>query len=642
VLPFVVGAAVATLVLFLRNSGHLGGLSAISVAVACFIFAPGPRQVADRLLLLFALAFGWLPLLGWIPRLGVTVDVPGVVLAAGVGVTCWWQARVVRARRRTVAAPTPAELLALTAGISAAAWWAWPFARLSSSAILQAMTIGWDNNGQFAMFRTNVQLGSFIQVRPVLRSGADRLGYDYPQGMHQAWAQLTRLVTPHPPSDATWLLHTYLVMLVVTIGCIVVAGSMAAARLCRRDLFAAMPAIAIVVALFVFGQLGPFNGWPNYELAIASAAVAITLMVRPTLGPGANFFAVAGMGLAVAYNWFPILIVVVPAVVVAAVRARNSYQGLARWGMTAAIAGTAAAYVLPLFSFSHRGVSFLNATGTLIAPPWGLLIVGVVLLGAVAILRQMALPDLATNLIVGAPAVVGSAAILIVAGFEYASTSHVSYYGQKLAEGVFGVCLLVLSCVWLSDLANSSFRKRLSTPVALVLSLIVSAGLLQLGGYVGPFYGAVKGVPVASGLAVHDELANLPDRSPVAEQLLLSAQIAHSSEASDPSGEWWYVDPKPVSFKDVNIDPGLLAQWFPDLKGDPTNFQYYVSLLVVSPQLIDAHSLNSAAQIIVRELPNPEKSHDHLFVPASLRHAIVLLAPQWGLPGLLNVIPMRG
>jgi len=630
----------AAMVLLLRSSGHLGGLLVIAVAVACFIFGPGPRQVADRTLVLFALVFGWLPLLGWIPRLGVTVDVPGVVLATGVGVTCWWQSRKLGPQRRTVAAPTPAELLALAAGCSAVAWWARPFARLSTSAILQALTIGWDNNGQFAMFRANVRLGSFIQASPVLRNGADRLGYDYPQGMHQTWAQLTRLITPHPPAGTTWLLHTYLGMMLATTGCIVVAGSMAAARLCRRDLLAVMPAIAIVMALFVFGQLGPFNGWPNYELAIAAAAVAITLMVRPTLGPGANFFAVAGMGLTVAYNWFPILIVVVPAVAIAAVRARNDSRGLARWGITAWIAGTAVAYCLPLLSFSHRGVSFLNAAGTLIAPPWGLLIVGVVLLGAAAILRQTARPDLATNLIVGAPSIVGGAAILMVAGFEYASTRHVSYYGQKLAEGVFGVCLVVLACVWLGDFAASSVRKRLSLPVALALSLMISAGLLQLGGYIGPFYGAVEGLPTAPGLAVHNQLTNLPSRSPVAEQLLLSAQIAQSRQASDPTGQWWYVDPKPVSFKGSSIDPGLLAQWFPDLKGDPTNFQYYVSLLIVSPQLIDARSVSSEARIIVRELPDPVNNHDHLFVPASLRRAIVLLEPQWGRPGLLNVIPM--
>jgi hypothetical protein len=629
----------STLVLVLRYEGLLGGYLAVGLAVLCFVFAPGPRRISDRFLILTALGVGWLPLVGWVPRVGTTIDVPGVVLAISVGVVCGYQFYERRTAPRTVAAPTIAEVIALCVGGAVTAWWALPFTRLSDSGTLNALFLGWDNNTHFGIFRTNLQLGSFIQANPNLPGGVPRVGYDYPQGMHQAWAQFIRLMDPHPPSSVPWLLHSYLVVLLLTTGGIVILGCMAVARLASRDLLAAIPAMAIVVALFAVGRFGPFNGFPNFELSVAAAAVGVTLMVRPTMGQIANYFAVAGMGLIVVYNWYPIFIVIAPAVVIAALRARSRCRGHARLAMNAVIVATAILYVLPITSFAHRGVSTLLVAGGGINAPWVLLIVCVALLIVVAILRQVWRSDLTTNLIVGAPALLGGAAVLAVAVYELETVGSVSYYGQKFAAGLLGVCLLVLACVLASDIAWSKFRHRLSMPMVAVATVILTVAVLQVDGYVGPPTSIFSGYHEALAIPSHDYLTGAPSTPLYTWQLIVSAQIADDSQAKYHDEQWWYIDPIPLSDGLGYDNFGQVAEWFPMLRGDPTNAEYFRSGTVIGAQFSSVYTPSAAARIVIRDFPNPVESHVHLFVPSWLRRAIIHEDPAWGRPGQLVAIP---
>ena len=638
--PIVIGAAAATLVLILRYAGLLGGFLAIGLGVLCFIFAPGPRRVSDRLLILAALGIGWLPLLGWVPRIGTTIDVPGVVLAISVGVVCGYQFYEPRTAPRAVAIPTVAEGVALCVGAAVTVWWALPFTRLTESGILNMFLLGWDNNTHFGMFRTNVQLGSFIQASPNLPGGVPRVGYDYPQGMHQAWAQAIRLFDPHPSSSVPWLLHSYLAVLLLTTGGIVILGCMAVARLASRDLLATLPVMAIVVALFAVGRFGPLNGFPNWELSVMAAAVGVTLMVRPTMGPIANFLAVAGMGLIVVYNWYPIIIVIAPAVVIAALRARNGCQGHARRAMTALIVATAILYVLPIASFSHRGVStLLDTSGGGIAAPWVLLIASIAILTGVAIIRQVLNSDLATNFIISAPAILGGGAVLAVVVYESQSAGGVSYYGQKFAAGLFAVCLLVLACVLASDLATSQFRRMLSMPIAADAAVLLAVAALQVDGYVGPPTTIFNSYHQALAMPYHDYLTVAPSTPLYLWQVIVSAQIAYDSQAKDHAEQWWYLDPILLSDGSGYSSFGQIAEWFSMLRGNPSNAEYFYSGGVLGSQFTSVDTPSAAAEIVIGDFPNPIDNHVHLFVPAWLRDAIIKDDPVWGQPGQMVVIP---
>jgi hypothetical protein len=636
-LPFVVGAAASIVVLILRYAGVLVEPVAVAVVVLCFVFSPGPRRVSERYLLLFALGFGWLPLLGWVPGIGTEVDVPGIVLAITIGVTCGHQVHLGRTRARTVALPTYSELVAVILGIAVTLWWTLPFARLSLSGRLAWLFAGWDNNSHFSIFQANLQLGSFIHVRPHLPGGGDRLGYDYPQGMHQAWAQAVRLWVPHPPMTIPWLLNAYSVMLLLTTGSIVILGCMAIARLCRRDLFAALPAMAIIVTLFGIGRFAPFNGFPNYELAVAAAAVGVSLLVRPSLRPHLNLFVVAGMGLIVVYNWYPLIILVAPAVAVAAIRARSTSSGRDRLVTTAAIVATAIAIAMPAAVFLHRGTSTLYELGGGIVPPWGLLMVCLAALIGVAIFRQATHPDRTTNLIIAAPAVLGASAITFLAAFEDHATGSVSYYGQKFAAGVFAIDLIVLVCVLAGEVASSRFRLRLSMPMAFTATALLSVAALQIDGYVGPYSwskvingpGSPSSID-AKGLVLHHHLDRARLRSPEAESVLTAAQTARTSGA----GQWWYVDPQGAKRNGAFTNFAEFDEWFIDLLGDPSNAAYY-GVVPLAPTLDFLHTPHVYAQFIIKHFPNPENGRIHLFVPNWLRGVIVRQDPEWGRPGAL-------
>jgi hypothetical protein len=633
-----VGVVAGVVTFVLRHAGLLVGPWAIAVVVLCFIFSPGPRRVSDRFILLFAVAAGFLPLVGWVPGLELKADVPGAFLAVSVGIVCGYQLREGRVGARSVARPVAGEILAFVVGAAVTWWWARPWSRLGLSSTLSNLMRGYDNNSHFAIFSQNLRLGSFVQVRPTLPSGADRVGYDYPQGMHQAWAQVIRLLVPRPPSGLPWLIHSYLDMLLVTCCAIVLLGCMAAVRLCNRDLLTALPAMAVVVALFAFGRFQPFTGFMNYELAICACAVAVSLMVRPTLDPRYNFLAVAGLGLIVVYNWYPLFLMMAPAVVVATLRARAATGGKARHGLSAFIVATAVAYVLPAVFFLHRGTSTLNEVGSGISPSWGLLIISVVALFGVAAYRHSSNPDLTTNAILGAPAVLGAAGVIVLAAYEYASVGDVAYYGQKFAAGVLGICLVVLACVVAGDVATTRVRRHLSMPMSVALSVLVAAAALQIDGYVGPLTGVLQSTYDAAGITEQHDVQIAPTRSVPAEELLLSAQDARSSGADDGVGQWWYIGVAPTSYNPKKTDFVRLALWFSDLAGDATNAGYFRAQ-DLGKKLDRVHSPTATARIVIQDFPNPMENKFHLFVPTWLETAMVQEDPIWGSSGLLLPIP---
>jgi hypothetical protein len=650
-----VGVVAAALVFILRHEGLLVGYWAVALAAVCFVLSPGPRQLSDRLLLAFALIVGFLPLIAWVPGLELKIDVPGVFLAIAVGFVSWHQLRESHAGwlSRTVSLPTPAEAIALLAGAGVTLWWRQPFTRLSPSGTLQALFPGWDNDSHFEMFAQNLKLGSFIQVRPNLPNGEKLLGYDYPQGMHQAWAQYARLLTPRPTLTLPWLLHSYLNVLLLTTGAIVVLGCMGACRLARRDLLAALPVMAIVLAMFAFGRYGPFTGYPNFDLAIVAAAVAVSLMIRPTLYPTTNFFAVAGMGLIVMYNWYPLVLLIAPALALAALRARSGATGRRRTLVSAFVLATAVAYVLPVLFTLHRGTSSLNSNGGLPSnPAWGLLILVLAALVGVAVFRQASHPDLMTNVIIGAPAALGGTLIIALATYTTVSTGSVSYYGEKAAEGFLGVCLLVLAYVVASDFSISSLRRKLSVPMAVAVTVLLSIAALQIDGYVGPSIASLKSSYVATGFGVHDALVSAHSRSLVAEEMLLAAQEAQSIRGGDNAEQWWYVvptssrnDDSPISVdshgfpKSTYTNFGLAGEWFVILAGEPTLNEYTQSGSVIGAQFSKVGSPWTAARIVIRDFPLSTRDNVYLVVPRWLKDDILIEDRSWKKHGHLIVIP---
>jgi hypothetical protein len=280
---------------------------------------------------------------------------------------------------------------------------------------------------------------------------------------------------------------------------------------------------------------------------------------------------------------------------------------------------------LPAASFSHRGVSALDWFGVWSPPPWGLLILSLATLAALAIYRQTTHPDWTTNIIIGWTSIAGGGAVLVVALYETRSSAVLGYYGQKFATAVLAVCLIVLVCVVISDVANSSGRRRHSMPVAILASLLISAAALQIDGYVGPFPGALQSATNAVGIYTHDMLRSVPLRSSDAQNLINAAELS----ANQP-GQWWYIDPTEGSSQF-----GKYAQWFDDLRGNPSNYVYFHIDSNLAPGLNLAQT-SGDAKVVIKEFPDPQSGQIHLFVPDWLERAMIRQDPAWKQPGALH------
>jgi len=299
----------------------------------------------------------------------------------------------------------------------------------------------------------------------------------------------------------------------------------------------------------------------------------------------------------------------------------------------AIVVATMVAYALPAIVFSHRGVSFINTSGGGVTPPWGLLIITVMALTAAVVVRHVLRPELVTNAIVIAPAVLGGGVLAVIALYEVRSMGTVSYYGQKFGEGVLAVCLVVLACLCASELTASAFRRTLSVPVAVVLSAVLALGLLQVDGYVGPSSTKLQSTYNASALDLHSWFTG--GSSLNAQRILLAAQISEGR-----AGTWWYVDPTPVPSAQHVTDFAQLAQWFLILRGDPTGAGYNrVWTLALRDQLLYPHAPAAVAATVIRDFSDPARGHVHLFVPGWLRRAIIAQDPAFGRPGTLLLLP---
>ena len=636
--PVLLGIATGGIVVGFRYAGLLTGPWAVLVLALCLVMTPSRMPFAERFMIMFALAFGWLPLLGWLPGAGTSVDLPGLTLGIASGYVCAARLRARGSHPIAEGLPTLSPCVGLLLGVFVMLWWGLPYAGLRISGRLSYLLNAYDNATHFQMFRSNLELGSFISARRHLPDGALRLGWDYPQGIHQAWAQIVHLWTTHPPSNTNWQLNSYATVLVITSGASVVLVCMAAVRICRRDLASALPVMAGVAGLYCFGFFAPFNGYPNFDLAVVAAAVAVTVSLRPTMHPNWSFFVVAGLGLGVAYNWYPMLLVAAPAIVMSAVQAwAASGQRHRLWLIVAGIA-TMVAYAMPVTLFLHRGVNTLNLFGGAIPVPWGLLFATAAVLTSLVVYRHVLQPDLRANVVFGAPAVLGLAGVFVIIGYEILSKGSVSYYGEKFSMGVFGVCFVVLLCVAAGQLTQSELRRRLPPLAMATVVVLVSLLAIEINGYVGPLSNKLPNTALDDGVVEHSVLTSQSRTSIGAGVILEAAQIAHSAEGSSSGriGQWWFVNPAVGYFSFIYGEDGV---WFAALRDNMTEGEYDTITLKVAPRMAAAGSIEEAARLVVRYLGDPRTGRVHLFVPAQLRTAIVSLDRAWGRPGALFIVP---
>jgi hypothetical protein len=631
----------------LRYAGVLEGPLVVLLVLACTALAPGPKRLSLRILFAFAVVFGWLPLLGWIPSLGTALDVPGFALAIVVTFTCSYQVKAWKHSSRRTVSVDPSEGVGLTLAVIAGTWWASPFFRLQLARQLAFLMRGWDNATHFQMFRSNLQLGSFIAARRTVTGGGLRLDWDYPQGMHQAFAQLVRLWTLHPSLNTTWLLHAYITMLFVTEGLIIAALSMCIARACNGRALVAIPGMAVVLGLFAFGPFQLLNGYPNFDLGVAAAAIG-TLSVLPSRhSPRLQFFLAGGMLLVDVYAWYPLALLVAPAAVLASVRLWRASSGATRGSTAAAVGFLAFMAMLPGLGIAHRGVRTLALAGGGIQASWGRLVFVLTALAVLVVYRHVRSGDRTTGLALASPVILGGPVLVLLIGYELTTQRNaigqhvVGYYGQKFGLGLFGVTILVLTGLAATLIAREFALARLSSIAKSTLVSVAFIGLLQIFGYVGPLSRSLQGLETAPGLTAHNALSGSTLYEPQAAQLVAATHVLRAQHvvlSTDARSQWWFINPAPHGF-DPDTNFALYAMWFDMLATPDPTIEHNLPVIALTPKLEFYKPSPTVARDVVSTFNLVKYPNLHLFVPTWLQHAIERIAPDWSKPGVLIAIP---
>lgn len=602
----------------------VGPFAVVLVAVVVLLF-PGPRRLADRLLAAAAVVLGWLPLLGWVPGLGTRVDIPGALLAVAAGITVTARARRPRRRPARRATVTAVDLLALAIAQLVTGWWALPFFRHDDVHRFGLLAAAWDHSSHYHFLRENIVLGSFVTSRPG-PPGAHVFGWDYPQGIHQAWAQWARLWDPHVGTGPDTLLHVYVVMVLVTAGVAVAVAGLGAARLFHRhDATSAFPLLAAVAQVVAVGVLSiaVWSGYPNFAIAVVCVATVPAVILRPAMSPWAGFVTAAGLMLAAAYNWHPIALLAAAPVLVAVVPLwRSAATPRARLAVFAACACAVVAAAAPVMVTLHLGTDLALAHGGI--PPvsrWIVVASALTLTGAGV--ARGAPGAWTTSLAVGALGMTGLAAVGGVVGYQVSSEGQVLYYGEKLATGVAGACVVGLVLLLGERLARAP---RL--PV--VSSLLVGIAVFQLTGYVGPDWGPVAGDQAATGFRVHEQWMHSPSLAD--EGLVRLLATANAIRRSD-RARWCYVD-------EDRADPApvLADTWVASLVGDLDMARVRRAALLDPLHRPDVTTPERAAEVLTDILPRLAVPELRVVVTDQLAAALLARGGPWQAPGLLWVL----
>lgn len=335
------GAAVFAAAILLRTGGLLTGPAMPVVLVVLLLLAPVGRSLSRRILLMFPLLLGGVPMLWWIPWPNVLPDRGTLILAAAMAGLAAWAAWAWTTRRpfsAVIPEFRPLDAIPLLAG-AAAAGIQWNL--LSVRSMDQALSLliqRWDNASHFNIF---FMLRSEGQVIPLLPASPDGSAYsfnDYPQGLHALMAALADLIDGGKgpvTASAEVINYANLTALVVILAVMLVTAGLCALPFFRRHQAAGAPVAAAVAAGWVYGPgaLAYMHGFVNFFLAVALAAALVTIAISMDRVPMTfPLAAAAAASVGIANNWLPLMAFVPGCLAVACMPGMRARWRSTRWG----------------------------------------------------------------------------------------------------------------------------------------------------------------------------------------------------------------------------------------------------------------------------------------------------------------------
>lgn len=536
---------VAGVVLVLRVLGVIDGPAAVVFAGVVALAVPVSRQLSRRILVVGLLAFGWVPVLWWVPVPTAGLGRVSVLLAASAGaVAAWITLADHPAERLRRLVPHVAAVDALPALASAAAavvlrgW----FSFRSADVALAYLARGWDNSAHFDMVEMIRTHGTTIDTLAA-PAGTTWKFADYPQSFHVAVAALMELTGKAVPADigTELVAYTHAVGLVAVIGvAVVVAGLCALPSLRARPLLAAPLAVVITTGYVLGpGSIALHYGFPNFFLACVLVGAGFLLAVPlRTRVPTTHLAALGGAVVAAAHSWILLATLVAPVAVMALAivwrgrRRRTRRALLLDAGIVlATLAATARTWAILA---GLRATDVLTTQGGIPAPRLAVVLAPPIIacLGWVALSAGRRFPR-TTRLTARSLAFVPMTGLLtleVVAGVQLRRAGDLSYDFWKYGLGVelVSVVVLVAGVAAVARPWPHSRSSRVGLRVA--ASIAACAVATQTFGLFGPGFSRFPIWHVAPGAESYLQIAQQsPATIAEARRLLRTASYQNAS-----------------------------------------------------------------------------------------------------------------
>ena len=497
-------AGVVVSVLVVQGLGVHPFVLLLSLAIAELLLSD--NRAIDRILVAVATVVGMVPVFGWF-AMPVLLDPLSLVIGV-------WVVRLIEERSRPTLQKMWKSVVVLPAVMAAALnfqWWC-GISKGRPAVVLERLIPIWDLSAHFNFFLTCLLKKTYIIATPKPAPGLWWEGTEYPAGIHYVWSRFAETHREAVIKSTERAIPIFANSIVVTVSVAILVIGLAAVRMAstaHRKFGYGCIGSGMAVALLTFGPMSQtvYAGFANMAAVVISLAIFVTFLFRGHTSIVVQAWVLGCSISGVAYNWYPIVLLLVPASVLFMIRLwrDNSWKSAVFFGVLVSVCAGPA--VIQTFSL---GVKHLELPGGVQTFPNGLL--AVFLLASFGLsLMCWSRAELRPLALLGVMPLIVELAIGIRLRFV---TGSYPYYFHKASlfigsaaalTVILGGLFLVERVMTVVSVQNQSTRTQLGFIGAL---FVIGFSLTHTFGYWGIDYPALSGGSTAVGVLARNDITN--------------------------------------------------------------------------------------------------------------------------------------
>lgn len=458
-------------------------------------------EAVEHLLLALVSVLGVIPIFGW-------YSFPSWVSPLHLVIAIW--ATHILFRLETTKLRRSLEAVTLLPGIVVSyvtyLWWS-PLSKGNPVVVLGRLLPIWDLSAHFLFFYSNLKSRVYIPFQSSQGEQTIWEGREYPTGIHFVWAEFARNVRDKvvlkPETAIPVFANSVILTFAIAVGVIIICVWRLGRTPYQRFYYSVIGS-GVAIALVVVGPICQTisTGFANMSAVVIGIVILVSTFLRPVSNVKLQLFLISGALSTIAYNWYPVLLVVVPLVVFQLLRELRNHH---RRYVIVMVIFTAVVCTPPLIQTASLGVKHLEIPGGVQSFPHGPLVA--ILLASFAMgVWSICNKGYLKYAVLNFPPLILA---LILALRLRTVTGTYPYYFHKAALFVatYTVMALVMTLISLhQEKFNYAIRRPLRSQLALGLaSVVLGLSISQSLGYWGPDYPTFSAGSTAYGVLMRNE-----------------------------------------------------------------------------------------------------------------------------------------